>query len=1006
MRRFRLLSIVILLVFSFNSVASCNTQNIPISPNVNLAASSSFDDITGIENKDVGRIKMALGAEISRISEDLFANSSVAISVALGKLWGRGRVKEKIEDNTIYQPSDIQIFFKEVDFNIIPAYACLKCRVKDDYGERTYYAIFDLDFRREGLPYIEIYTKDVFDKHKKDIKINDDLTVPEAANPEAVNRYIEHEQLIDETIAYAHKNDLVGKSIFFNYKKTILRLLDKINVKVTTPPRLKPMEEREFYFIPYTEEIRDKLSKIEVFFLDSDNKIFVVPQAHSSNNAVHIFLPEEDYSVFTDVNSTYPLLENGTEDNTIQKIIETVEDILAHEIGVMIGYVPVYELSDSIPQNHIDERWAKVKEDTIVEPLEEKIIDLNKKLEIRDYVAGEKTETNPNYSLLDNIPTYEDLKNIDLSGKRVLVRVNLNVKTLEGELQDTTRVDNTLKIIRFLMEKDATPILFGHNGRLNKKKNIDDRESLEHVAEYIKSMLAGEHQVIFHPDSIDEKGLQITKEEITAGNIHVLQNMRFAVDFETGEKKAEFSKALIALTDGIVDPNDPGIYISDKFGDSGSSGASVEELPLLASNVYMGPEELNEFNEIRRILEEGFDCLIFGGIKVEKVDILPGLMKGMKSDGFILSGSGPTAILRDERKKLLEKINRENPGSLLLAKGYRDPNNTDDIDDATIAYYIKKLDTLKKGETVVVNGTMGFMEHKDSEGRLTGIYARGTDSLWQKLKDLALLRGVNVVIVGGDAGSMIKRYDFPEELPNVTKFSGGGVPLKIFARNPLKGLKALNKKQESISNEILDLAETVGRELPTHPNDQYNLLVPFDFFAGDELDLNQEEFLDRFELSAVGGEDNHQFVENILAKSEGKENKSIALVPDDLTKEELDRILDAGIRFVRMSSLELLEAKSLDKKERQTFQRDTYAIMLLTRALDKDEESDSSIYRLLYHYINTHFNFKDNVYISEYIDALKKGTVEMLIKGVLMLRPIIHYKMPEYHEISQVLLSA
>ncbi|MFA5145145.1 MAG: phosphoglycerate kinase [Candidatus Omnitrophota bacterium] len=397
--------------------------------------------------------------------------------------------------------------------------------------------------------------------------------------------------------------------------------------------------------------------------------------------------------------------------------------------------------------------------------------------------ASSPVTINKNFELLRKIPeATKALADRDLTGQNVLIRVNMNVKSKDGVIDDTARLDAVVRIVSFILNNGGTPILYGHNGRLDKKKGKDERQSLEDAANYIQKLFP-DIKVVFHKNSVPKDtgvGLQINKSDIVPGAINILENVRFADDYEIGAKRMIFAKSLIALSDGI--------FIFDAFGDIGSSGASVETVPFLAKEVYTGPAMVEEFNILESMLG-GFDALIFGGAKLEKADLLDRLVAAMKKAGFALIGSGPSPMLNTEKKDFLDKLRAGDPERVIIALDYKDQTKFD-IGPETIAKFLAKLDTLKAGQTVVYNGTMGFMEHD------SGQYQEGTKAVMEKLIELAR-RGVRIIVIGGDAGSTAKKYGLDRE-KNVVTFTGGGVPLNILANEPLVGLKALDRRQQQL----------------------------------------------------------------------------------------------------------------------------------------------------------------------------------------------------------------
>ncbi|MFH1415288.1 MAG: phosphoglycerate kinase, partial [Elusimicrobiota bacterium] len=454
-----------------------------------------------------------------------------------------------------------------------------------------------------------------------------------------------------------------------------------------------------------------------------------------------------------------------------------------------------------------------------------------------------EVQPNRNIELLNKIPTIEELKDRDLTGQNVLVRVNMNVKSEDGKIKDTARLDNIKEIVEFLLSKGATPILYGHNGR--KSADKDDRQSMKDSANYIDSALFP-GRVHFHAGSIGRDnglGLTISKSDIIKGKINVLENVRFDDAHETGTKRPEFAYSLISLSDGI--------FIFDAFGDIGSKGASVEDVPLLADEVFAGPAMLREFNELDSILN-GFDALVFGGAKLDKIPLLKDLLKVLRH--FALIGSGPSIALETEEQKLFEELKKMGP-DFVVALGYSDKNHYD-IDAKSVAKYLEKLNTLKAGQTVLVNGTMGYMEEP------SGKYQKGTEEVFNKLKELAG-HGVKVVAIGGDASSTAKKYGL-KGMENVVTFTGGGVPLQILAGTTLSGLNALRQSQLR-KGQVEKLIESIEKAtaIPVYTRE----LITDTFLHRHPAAVNTGNFVDIFSDRSRQTEETSRIIEAITDAS-------------------------------------------------------------------------------------------------------------------------------------------
>ncbi|MCM8760822.1 MAG: hypothetical protein NC938_04650 [Candidatus Omnitrophica bacterium] len=217
--------------------------------------------------------------------------------------------------------------------------------------------------------------------------------------------------------------------------------------------------------------------------------------------------------------------------------------------------------------------------------------------------------------------------------------------------------------------------------------------------------------------------------------------------------------------------------------------------------------------------------------------------------------------------------------------------------------------------------------------------------------------------------------------------------------------KILNSEDEM--THMATLAREAGLMIPTHPQERYTLLIASEFYRNGELEEHRNRYGDRFDLDSVSGQTFDHFVDNVLAKAAGKEGRSIALVPFELSEYHLRKLTQAGVRFIRTSTQDLLSAKAEKDSYREQFQLDTYAMMLLARRIDKDTPQDSPIYRVLSFYLKSHFNLYDGIAAEDYINAIINDDVLKLIKGILSYRPIEAYDArKEYESISQALISA
>ncbi len=412
---------------------------------------------------------------------------------------------------------------------------------------------------------------------------------------------------------------------------------------------------------------------------------------------------------------------------------------------------------------------------------------------------------NKNFEILEKLPTIEKLKG-RIKGKNILIRAELNVYSENGVIADTTRADYACPVIKFLIKEGATPVLCAHNGRLNKKTGIDKRQSLKDASLYLQTLFP-ELKVVFHENSVvrgGKDGLMITRDDIVKGAINIIENVRFDQAHELGEKRQDFACALVNLSEDKI-------FIFDGFGSVGSKGASVEDVPKYANEVYVGPAMAEEFELLKSVIGAGIDGLIFGGEKLDKVEFLKGLLRVINPGGFALIGSGPSYAIETGDKEVLNDLEKAGGQKMIMTKDYshEELKPPFDIGPKTIELFLQKLDSLKKGQTVVYNGTMGIMEDDynsllknfpEDIAKLisTGVFKEGTEAVVYKLIELAK-QGVKVIIIGGDAAIIAKKYRLDQE-ENAIKFTGGGVPVRVYANEVLSGLGAMYKRFLELQN--------------------------------------------------------------------------------------------------------------------------------------------------------------------------------------------------------------
>ncbi len=382
----RFTTILILVSFFLNTAICDASFSFPVADNdvqAKLSVPLLCDDLVGLEHKDVGRIKLALEANLI----DVIATGLPVLDKDVFQIVLEGT---KNSESAVFHPADIQFFFNEMEF-LENGYFMVMCRVRDRHSNepRTYYAISSLNRDENGGHPIYVYTKKEYEKFEHHLLDTQDLPQRRRNDAKAIERYVQHEKGVDEAIAYAHENDLVHKPAkdgVYGYGLSVKTILGRCKVNVADREGSIPIEEREFFFVKKTRKISSMISDLPAKVVDiNGNEKEVICSGHSSNIAVHIFLDEDSFKVLSD--PSYPILSSE-----YKVALFEANSRLAHEIGVMLGQ-PVKGFMRGNPYSEMDERWAKVlKGSKISDTLEATVVDLDRNLTERDYAVGHTSE--------------------------------------------------------------------------------------------------------------------------------------------------------------------------------------------------------------------------------------------------------------------------------------------------------------------------------------------------------------------------------------------------------------------------------------------------------------------------------------------------------------------------------------------------------------------------------------------------------------------------------------
>lgn len=399
------------------------------------------------------------------------------------------------------------------------------------------------------------------------------------------------------------------------------------------------------------------------------------------------------------------------------------------------------------------------------------------------------------------------VKDIDVNGRKALVRVDFNVPTEEKDgrvvITDDTRIRETIPTIQHLRERGATVVLMAHFGRPNGAPVA--KYSLKPVAERLSELLA--IPVEFCPESI---GADVEKRvaSLPAGGVLLLENMRFHSEEEANDPM--FSQALARLGD---------VYVNDAFGAAHRAHASTAGV---ANHVGQAVSGLLMEKELRYLQGELAEparpfIVILGGSKVsDKIGVIKALME--KADTFLIGGTMaytfyralgiPTGNSRVEKDKvdlaneilalakekgvkfLLPVDNIETleikPGTatarnterLTTDHGITDGYEAVDIGRETTEIYQKEISGAK---TILWNGPVGIFEIPD--------FANGTIGLAKALAS----SNATTIIGGGDSVTAVKQAGLADKMTFIS--TGGGASLELLEGKALPGVAALTDKE-------------------------------------------------------------------------------------------------------------------------------------------------------------------------------------------------------------------
>ncbi|MFW6107330.1 MAG: phosphoglycerate kinase [bacterium] len=392
------------------------------------------------------------------------------------------------------------------------------------------------------------------------------------------------------------------------------------------------------------------------------------------------------------------------------------------------------------------------------------------------------------------------IDDLDLRGKRVLMRVDFNVPLAGGKVSDDNRIRAALPSIQKAIDDGARVVLMSHLGR--PKGEVVESMRLAPVAQRLGELLG--KPVTMAPDCVGPE-VQAAVGELQAGDVLLLENLRFHPEEEANDP--DFAAQLAALGD---------VYVNDAFGSCHRAHASVVGVPahLRAAAGYLVRQEIEYLGGALAEPRRPF-VAILGGAKVsDKIGVITNLLT--KVDALIIGGAMAYTFLKakglevgasrveedrvDDARRMLDGAQQRNiafhlPSDHVVADKF--PESPDEpvekqvTDDAAIPQGMVGLDigpqtvraftaAASEAATVVWNGPMGVFEDPR--------FAGGTKAVAEALASC----GATSILGGGDTAAAVNAFGVADQVSHIS--TGGGASLEFLEGRELPGIAALNDK--------------------------------------------------------------------------------------------------------------------------------------------------------------------------------------------------------------------
>ncbi|MCZ8490703.1 phosphoglycerate kinase [Lactococcus lactis] len=393
------------------------------------------------------------------------------------------------------------------------------------------------------------------------------------------------------------------------------------------------------------------------------------------------------------------------------------------------------------------------------------------------------------------------VKDVELKGKKVLVRVDFNVPIKDGVITNDNRITAALPTIKYILEQGGRAVLFSHLGRVKEEADKTGK-SLAPVAKALSEKLG---QDVVFPGTTRGAELEAAINELKDGEILLVENTRFEdIDGKKESKNdPELGKYWASLGDGI--------FVNDAFGTAHRAHASNVGISANVDKAVAGFLLENEIAYIQEAVEapERPFVAILGGSKVsDKIGVIENLLS--KADKVIIGGGMAytflkaqgyeigTSLVEDDKLDLAKELLEKAAGKLILPldhkvanafAGYTEVKETADqnipagfmgldVASKTIADYNTQLEGAK---TVVWNGPVGVFENPDFQAGTVGL-----------MEAIVKQPGVKSIIGGGDSAAAAINLGYADKFSWIS--TGGGASMELLEGKVLPGLAALTEK--------------------------------------------------------------------------------------------------------------------------------------------------------------------------------------------------------------------